>query len=59
LPSTPFFGRKVDEDGVYVSGGLQPHVEVELDLDSDPVMGEPDTDNQLKRAIEVVLEKSR
>jgi carboxyl-terminal processing protease len=59
LPSTPFFGRKVDEDGVFVSGGLQPNVEVELDLDHDPEIGDPKSDNQLQRAIDVVIEKAQ
>lgn len=58
LPSTPFFGRKVDEDGVFISGGLEPNVKVELDLDKNPQLGDPATDNQLQRAIDVVLEKS-
>jgi carboxyl-terminal processing protease len=58
LPSTPFFGRKVDEDGVFVSGGLEPNVKVDLDLDQDPIIGDPKSDSQLARAIQVVLEKS-
>jgi carboxyl-terminal processing protease len=59
LPITPFFGRKVDDDMVYVSGGLDPHVKVELDLDAEPVIGEYESDNQLRKAVELVLEKSR
>ncbi len=58
LPRTPFFGRKVDEDNVFVSGGLEPHVVVELDLDKDPEIGDPKSDNQLKRAIEVIQQKA-
>ncbi len=58
LPRTPFFGRKVDEDNVFLSGGLEPHIKVELDLDSDPVMGDPKSDSQLKRAIEVIKQKA-
>ncbi|MEZ0327303.1 MAG: S41 family peptidase, partial [Fimbriimonas sp.] len=58
LPRTPFFGRKVDEDNVFVSGGLEPHVLVELDLDKDPELGDPKTDSQLKRAIEVIQQKA-
>lgn len=57
LPMGSYIGRKVDEDGVYQSGGLEPSVKVDLDLDADPVMGEPKTDNQLRKAIEVVLAK--
>jgi carboxyl-terminal processing protease len=57
LPYTPFFGRKVDEYGSFVSGGLQPDVKVELDLTKDPIMGDMKTDNQLKRAVQVVTSK--
>lgn len=69
LPSGADIGRKVDADGVYLSGGLQPDVEVEpKDLlpedllrqtprtDSD--LPQPATDNQLARAIQVVLAKA-
>jgi carboxyl-terminal processing protease len=55
LPQSGFIGRKVDDDGVYVSGGLKPDVEVPLDMDKDPRAGDPKTDNQLAKAIEVVL----
>ncbi|CAN5341949.1 S41 family peptidase [soil metagenome] len=58
LPSTPYYGRKVDEDGVFISGGLEPSVKVDLDMDADPEIGNPKSDNQLAKAIEVVLEKS-
>ncbi|HEY0868145.1 MAG TPA: S41 family peptidase [Fimbriimonas sp.] len=57
LPNSGFIGRKVDEDGVYVSGGLQPDVEVELDLDHDVEFGNPKLDNQLQTAIAVIKEK--
>jgi carboxyl-terminal processing protease len=59
LPTTPFFGRKVDEDNVFVSGGLIPHVQVELDLDKDPEIGNPKSDSQLQKAIEVIQQKVR
>ena len=59
LPRTPFFGRKVDEDNVFVSGGLQPDVTVELDLDADPEPGNPKSDSQLRKALEVIKQKSR
>jgi carboxyl-terminal processing protease len=59
LPRTPYFGRKVDEDNVFVSGGLQPDVHVELDLDADPEPGNPKTDNQLRKAIEVIQQRNR
>ena len=55
LPQSGFIGRKVDDDGVYVSGGLKPDFEIPLDMDKDPRPGDPKTDNQLAKAIEVVL----
>ncbi|HVT12627.1 MAG TPA: S41 family peptidase [Fimbriimonadaceae bacterium] len=67
LPSGDNIGRKVDEDGTYVSGGLQPDVEVELadvppsDLSNanrDSDLPDPKFDSQLRKAIEVVLSKS-
>ncbi|MFZ4506266.1 MAG: S41 family peptidase [Fimbriimonas sp.] len=58
LPMTGDISRKVDEDGVYVSGGLKPDVEVELDPNAGEIVpGDPKTDNQLRKAIEVVLSK--
>jgi carboxyl-terminal processing protease len=57
LPSSGFIGRKVDEDGVFLSGGLKPDVEVKLDLDHEVEFGDPKTDNQLQSAIAVVKEK--
>ncbi len=57
LPMGSYIGRKVDDDGVYLSGGLEPTVKVDLDLDADPIMGDPKSDNQLRKAIEVVLSK--
>ena len=55
LPSGEFIGRKVDEDGVYVSGGLIPSVNVELDTTGEIEFGNPAKDNQLAKAIEIVL----
>ena len=52
LPSSGFIGRKVDEDGVYISGGLLPDIDVPLDMDKDPQAGDPKSDNQLARAID-------
>lgn len=57
LPVTPDFGRKVDEDGQYVSGGLMPDVEIKLDPDAKPLPGKPETDPQLAKAVSVVLSK--
>lgn len=54
LPGGEFVGRKVDADGVYLSGGLAPTIRAELDLDRDPTFGDPKTDSQLEKAIAVV-----
>jgi len=60
LPYTDFIGRKVDEDGVFVSGGLQPKVHVDLDWSTvEPEMGNPARDNQLAKAIQVLQDKAR
>jgi carboxyl-terminal processing protease len=57
LPSGQDISRKVDEDGQYLSGGLAPHVEAELDFNLDPLLGDPARDSQLKKAIEVIQQK--
>lgn len=57
LPRGVDIGRKVDEEGEYISGGLTPDVKVLLDLDSDVIIGDPKTDNQLQKAIEVIKSK--
>jgi len=54
LPVTPFFGRKADPYGAYVSGGLEPDLKVELSTSSDVVFGDPKTDNQLQAAIHLL-----
>lgn len=60
LPSTPFFGRKVDEDGVFVSGGLEPDIKSELDWEkTEPLLGDPNRDSQLARAIQFLQSKPR
>ncbi len=70
LPLGSDIGRKVDEDGTYLSGGLEPDVKVEpaeiLPDDLAPNrknrssdLPDPALDNQLRRAIEVVLSKAR
>jgi carboxyl-terminal processing protease len=59
LPSGEDISRKIDDDGMYVSGGIKVHQEVKLQDSPPPVMGEPKTDNQLARAIEIVRQKSR
>ncbi len=58
LPGGEFIGRKVDDDGIFVSGGLKPDVEVELNLDGEIEFGNPAKDNQLQRAIDVLKTKN-
>ena len=57
LPITPYFGRQVDADGVKISGGLKPDVMVDLNEDQQVTIGDPSTDNQLAKAIEVIKSK--
>ena len=60
LPSAEDISRKVDTDGQYISGGLQPDIEVKID-ETKPFnyadIGDPKKDPQLKRAIELILGK--
>lgn len=60
LPSMEDIGRKVDEDGQYVSGGIKPDVEAKID-ENKPFsfrdFGHPVRDPQLKKAIEIILGK--
>ncbi len=57
LPSSGYIGRKTDEDGVMISGGLQPDVKVELRDDVQVDIGDPKTDNQLAKALEILRSK--
>ena len=59
LPRSGYIGRKVDEDGVKISGGLDPDVKVELRDDVLVTIGDPKTDNQLAKAVEVLQAKVR
>jgi carboxyl-terminal processing protease len=54
LPSGLDVGRKVDEDGQFVSGGLKPDIEIEQDPKKNPEMGRPETDDQLQRAVDTL-----
>ncbi len=54
LPNQLDISRVVDEDGGYVSGGLKPDVEMELDISNSPIMGLPGSDSQLDAAISVI-----
>ena len=57
LPKTGDIGRKLDEDGAYISGGLKPDVAVEPDYDAGFAIGDYEKDNQLRRAVEEVLKR--
>lgn len=57
LPQTDDISRKVDEDGVYISGGLKPDVEVKIDPDTQMALGDILTDPQLQKAVEVLKSK--
>ena len=57
LPNGEYIARKVDGDGVYCSGGLEPTVHVPLDMNHIPVIGDPKSDNQLARAIKYLQTK--
>lgn len=54
LPVTPFFGRKVDAYGAFVSGGLEPDLKVDLSTSTEVTFGDPKTDNQLQKAIQLI-----
>lgn len=57
LPQGGDISRHLDEFGQYKSGGIQPDIEVPLDLGARTVIGDPETDNQLRKAIEVIESK--
>lgn len=70
LPTSDDIERKVDQDGTYLSGGLEPDVKVLPDdllpeellgkpRNRDSDLPDPATDNQLRKAIEVALSKVR
>lgn len=54
LPGQAEIARKVDEDGQYISGGLNPDYEMPMNLKINPTLGDPKTDTQLQKAIEVI-----
>lgn len=58
LPSGRDIGRKVDDYGQFVSGGLTPDVKVELNQDVEVTPGDLKTDNQLVKAVEVLKQKT-
>jgi len=57
LPRGVDIGRKVDEEGQYISGGLTPDILIPLDIDSEVVFGDMATDNQLQKAVSIIREK--
>lgn len=57
LPSGIDISRKVDEEGQYVKGGLQPDIKVTLGSDDNISLGDPKADPQLAKAIEVIKSK--
>lgn len=57
LPSGRDISRKVDEDMQYLSGGLQPDVKATLDPNAEIILGDPKTDTQLQKALEVIRNK--
>jgi carboxyl-terminal processing protease len=57
LPSGRDIGRKVDDEGQYISGGLNPDVKVDMDLDKQVIFGDVKTDTQLQKAVEVLQGK--
>ncbi len=57
LPRSGYIGRKVDDFGAFLSGGLEPDIRVELSLDAE-FLGDPKTDNQLAKAIQFLQTKS-
>lgn len=58
LPSGRDIGRKQDEDGEYISGGLKPDFLVTPDAAEVTVNGLPEKDPQLKKALEIIRKKS-
>jgi carboxyl-terminal processing protease len=57
LPSGRDISRKVDEEQQYVSGGLQPDVKMMLDQTKEVILGDPKSDAQLQKALEVLQNK--
>ena len=58
LPSNTEMSRKVDEEGQYVSGGLIPDIKVGLDFTDMTNLGDPKTDTQLAKALEIINAKN-
>lgn len=65
LPGGDDISRRVDADGVYISGGLTPDIEVprfdpDIPIGERPPLriGEPDSDFQLAEAVRIILSKT-
>jgi carboxyl-terminal processing protease len=58
LPKSGALSRKVDEDGAYISGGIQPDVKVELNPDIEFDAATMDKDAQFAKAVEIIKRKS-
>ena len=54
LPSGANISRKQTDDGEYISGGINPDIEVGLPTDSTALLGEPGKDPQLDAAIKAL-----
>ena len=54
LPKSGALTRKVDEEGAYVSGGIQPDVKVDLNPDIEYESATMDKDAQFAKAVEVI-----
>lgn len=57
LPNGDMIQRVETENGEYAQGGIKPAAEVKLDRGVTP--GDPNKDNQLRKAAELILEKIR
>ncbi len=57
LPSGEDIGRKTDEDGTYISGGIKPDIEVPFEFKEGTQFGIPGKDTQLDKAIDVLKSK--
>lgn len=58
LPKSGALSRKVDEDGAYISGGLQPDVKVDLNPDLEFEPATMDKDAQFAKAVDVINGKA-
>lgn len=57
LPSGDDISRRVDEDDTYISGGLKPDIIVPLKADANTIIGDPEKDSQLMKAVELIKSK--